>query len=218
MGAVLQNRHAQKRTHPVRLRKTAKCPARHPARRNSRRRLQGRASRCGEPVGKVCVISCAKRFKAAAARPRFPRLKTRRGSLRDILRKGIQGGGCGARFPRLKTVRESLRDILREEIQGGGCRAALPAAENRSGKAAGCPARRDPRRRLQGRASRCGEPVGKGCRVSCAKRFKAAAAGPRFPRLKTRRGSLRDILREEIQGGGCRAALPAAENRSGKFA
>ena len=103
---VLQNRHAQKRTHPVRLRKTAKCPARHPARRNSRR-LQGRASRCGEPVGKGCRVSCAKRFKAAAARPRFP------------LRR---------------TGRESLRDILREEIQGGGCRAALPAAENRSGK------------------------------------------------------------------------------------
>ena len=191
MGAVLQNRHAQKRTHPVRLRKTAKCPARHSARRNSRRRLQGRASRCGEPVGEVCVISCAKRFKAAVARPRFP------------LRR---------------TGRERLPGVLREEIQGGGCRAALPAAENRSGKAAGCPARRDPRRRLQGRASRCGEPVGKGCRVSCAKRFKAAAAGPRFPRLKTRRGSLRDILREEIQGGGCRAALPAAENPSGKFA
>jgi len=55
------------------------------------------------------------------------------------------------------------------------------------------------------------------CPAFCAKKFKAAAAGPRFPRLKTRRGSLRDILREEIQGG-CRAALPAAENPSGKFA
>ncbi len=191
MGAVLQNRHAQKRTHPVRLRKTAKCPARHSARRNSRRRLQGRASRCGEPVGKGCRISCAKRFKAAAAGPRFP------------LRR---------------TGRERLPDILREEIQGGGCRAALPAAENRSGKAAGYPARRDSRRRLQGRASRCGEPVGKGCRISCAKRFKAAAAGPRFPLRRTGRERLPDILREEIQGGGCRAALPAAENRSGKFA
>ena len=56
------------------------------------------------------------------------------------------------------------------------------------------------------------------CPAFCAKRFKAAAAGPRFPRLKTVRESLRDILREEIQGGGCKAALPAAENRSGKFA
>jgi hypothetical protein len=56
------------------------------------------------------------------------------------------------------------------------------------------------------------------CPAFCAKKFKAAAARPRFPRLKTRRGSLRDILREEIQGGGCRAALPAAENPSGKFA
>jgi len=53
--------------------------------------------------------------------------------------------------------------------------------------------------------------------ISGAKRSKAAA-GPRFPRLKTVRESLRDILREEIQDGGCRAALPAAENPSGKFA
>jgi hypothetical protein len=56
------------------------------------------------------------------------------------------------------------------------------------------------------------------CPASCAKKFKAAAAGPRFPLRRTGRESLRDILREEIQGGGCKAALPAAENPSGKFA
>ncbi len=69
-----------------------------------------------------CPASCAKKFKAAAAGPRFPLRRTGRESLRDILREEIQGGGCKAAL------------ILREEIQGGGCRAALPAAENRSGK------------------------------------------------------------------------------------
>jgi len=56
------------------------------------------------------------------------------------------------------------------------------------------------------------------CPAFCAKKFKAAAAGPRFPLRRTGRERLPGILREEIQGGGCRATLPAAENPSGKFA